>query len=235
MKILAIDCASAAMSVALFDDGRTFHRYELAPQNHTGLILPMLDDVMRDSRLTPADLDAVAYGRGPGSFTGIRIAAGFAQGVALAHGLPMLAISTLASIAHRAFRESGVTHSLVAVDARMKEVYWGAWHVQETGQARLQGREQVAFPSDVTLPAEGDWTGCGDGWQTYRDELAALASERLQAVHPEVLYPHALDIVHLAATEFALTGGQTPTEAQPVYLRDKVALTEKERGVPTAR
>lgn len=231
MKILAIDCASAAMSVALIDGNRTYHRYELAPQNHTGLILPMLDDVMRDSRLTPAELDAVAYGRGPGSFTGIRIAAGFAQGIALAQGLPMLAISTLASIAHRAFREAGVTDSLVAVDARMKEVYWGAWQVSETGQARLRGQEQVALPDAVVVPTEGDWIGCGDGWETYREPLSAIAGERVQGLYPDVLYPHALDIAHLAATEFAMTGGQSPAEAQPVYLRDKVALTEKERGV----
>ncbi|MDO6460176.1 tRNA (adenosine(37)-N6)-threonylcarbamoyltransferase complex dimerization subunit type 1 TsaB [Granulosicoccaceae sp. 1_MG-2023] len=230
MKILALDCASPACSVALINDGKTYHRYEWAPQNHTGLILPMLDDVLADSGLQAAELDAVAYGRGPGSFTGVRIAAGFAQGIALAHGLPMLAISTLASIAHRAYREAGISRALVAVDARMQEVYWGAWQVTGTGQAQLSGAEQVCPPDQVLVPDEGGWTGCGDGWQTYRGELDARAGGCLDAVHGEALYPHALDMAHLAVTEFAATGGQSPQDAQPVYLRDKVALTEKERA-----
>jgi len=127
MKILAVDTATQACSAALFIDGETTAEFRLAPREHTQLILPMVESLLQQAAIKIADLDALAFGRGPGSFTGVRIATGIVQGLAFAHNLPVLAISTLASIAQLAGDEHQHNNVLAGIDARMGEIYWGCY------------------------------------------------------------------------------------------------------------
>ena len=139
MRILAIDTATEACSVALWNDGTTFAHFELCPREHTQRILPLVRAALADAEVKLTDLDALAFGRGPGSFTGVRIGIGIAQGLALGAELPMIGVSTLATMAQGAWRKTGATRVLAAIDARMGEVYWaeyqrdadGVWHGEE--------------------------------------------------------------------------------------------------------
>src|SRR3569833_3307602 len=133
MKLLAIDTATEACSAALYLDGAVNKRYVLAPREHALLILPMIDELLRDANLSPLELDAVAFGRGPGAFTGLRIAAGVAQGIAYGADLPVVPVSSLAALAQGCYRERGVTRVLATIDARIGEVYWGAYRLGSDG------------------------------------------------------------------------------------------------------
>ena len=228
MKILALESASEACSAALSVDGKIVSRYEVAPQKHAQLLLPMIDEVMKEAGLKPAELDGLAYGHGPGSFTGVRIAAGMIQGIALGCDIPAVGVSTLQAIAHRNWRESGQNNTLSVIDARMKEVYFGAYSTNDHGQSVLLGEECVDAPENVSVESNGPWSGAGSGWAVYESTLNASLGEPVLGVASDLL-PHAIDIVELALQRFAL-GEAVPAQlAMPVYLRDKVAFTEKER------
>jgi len=163
-------------------------------------------------------LDAIAFGRGPGAFTGVRIAIGVVQGLAFALERPVLPVSNLAALAQGALREHGVQQVAAAIDARMDEVYWGCYKA-EAGEMRLQGLEAVLPPERVALPegSSGDWYGAGTGWG-YAERLAVQVS----ASNPAAL-PNALDILSLARFAWARGEAITAEQAQPVYLRDNVA------------
>lgn len=140
MRILAIDTATEACSAALWNDGTLSAHFEICPREHTQRILPLVQDVLNESGTLLTELDALAFGRGPGSFTGVRIGIGIAQGLALGAELPMIGVSTLATMAQGAWRKTGATRVLAAIDARMGEVYWaeyqrdeqGVWHGEES-------------------------------------------------------------------------------------------------------
>ncbi len=222
MKILAIDTATEACSAALYRDGEVIARYELAPRRHTELLLPMVDAVLGEASLTVSDLDAIAFGRGPGSFTGVRIATATAQGLAWAAGLPAIPVSTLAAIAQAAIDQRSVDAVACALDARMGEVYWACYRRDETGHATLQGEEQVLPPEQVPLlndPAH--WHAAGSGWQAHGDALIQRLGATPASIDPEAL-PDAATIARLAT--HALERGETvpPEQALPVYLRNKV-------------
>jgi len=155
MKLLALDTATDACSAAVWVDGVVHERYELAPRRHAALILPMIEAVLAEVGLRPAQLDAVAFGRGPGAFTGVRIAVGIAQGIAFAADLPVVPVSTLAAVALGVGRETGYARLAVALDARMSEVYWGTYAVT-ADDAELLGEERVCAPAAVTAPAGDD-------------------------------------------------------------------------------
>jgi tRNA threonylcarbamoyladenosine biosynthesis protein TsaB len=131
MKLLALDTATEACSAAVWVDGTVLERYELAPRRHAALILPMIEAVLAEANLSPLQLDAIAFGRGPGAFTGVRIAVGIAQGIAFAADLPVIPISTLAALALGAAQETGYSRIAAALDARMGEVYWGVYAVAD--------------------------------------------------------------------------------------------------------
>lgn len=223
MKMLAIDTATEACSAALFIDGDISQQYRLAPREHSHIILPMVEQLLADAALRIADLDALAFGRGPGSFMGVRIAAGVTQGIAFAHELPVVPVSTLAAIAQVAHAETGAVNVLSAIDARMNEVYWGAYRLDHDGSMKLAGEERVISPGQVTCPGEQDWCGAGSGWASYADRLtAALAPACLTRQLPDC-YPSAAAIARLAANAYQ-DGRHVPaSKAVPVYLRDKVA------------
>ena len=154
-RILAIETATEACSAALYVDGEVSERFQLAPREHALLILPMIDALLVDAGMSLGALDAVAYGRGPGSFTGVRIAASVAQGVAFAADLPVVAVSTLASLALGAMSATGQHSVMSALDARMNEVYWGLYEREPAGLPRLQGEECVCAPGHVRAPESG--------------------------------------------------------------------------------
>jgi len=221
MRLLALDTASEACSVALYLDGALRTCYEVAPRRHAELILPMCDRLLAEAGLQVCQLDGVAFGRGPGSFTGVRIAAGITQGIAFGADLPVVPISSLAALAQEVIARDGRPHVLVALDARMKEVYWGAYRADDTGLATLLGEEMVVAPAHVPLPKGRDWVGVGQGWKSYAESLNTRLHGRVGHRYPDRL-PQAGYLIPLALA--ALERGEfvSADQARPVYLRDKV-------------
>ena len=206
------------MALAVGDDCRA--RFEVAPRQHTGLVLPMVDALLAEAGLRTRELDAIAFGQGPGAFTGVRIAVAVAQGLAFAHDLPVIPVSTLAALAQAA---TGVSrYAAPAFDARMGEVYWGLYQRDEQGLMRGLMADRVGLPSAVAVGAAGPWYGLGSGWRTYADELRGRFGTRLMGVDAEAL-PSAEGVLTLARPAW-LAGEALPVEqARPVYLRHRVA------------
>jgi len=219
MKILAIDAATEACSAALWQDGEISERFEVIGRGHAGRLLPMADELLREAALATRDLDAIAFGRGPGGFTGLRIAAGIAQGLAAGSGRPVVPVSDLAAVAAAAERLHGQSLILVCMDARMGQVYWA---VYDCGSARPRalGDERLSAPEDVLLPRERPLSGAGHGFAAY-PALASRLAEALAGVGDAIL-PRAGDIERIGA--LAVAAGETLAAAAglPVYLRDDV-------------
>ena len=221
LKILAVDTATEACSAALLVGDKLFSRWEEAPRDHTRKILPMVQAVLEDAGISLSDLDAIAFGRGPGSFTGVRIGISVAQGLAFGAGVPMIGISTLAAMAQGAYRLDGAEQVLTAIDARMNEVYFGRYELID-GRMQLVGDEVVSEPAalvDVRGKLAGPVTCVGTGFETYGETLSGLADELAAS---QVRFPAAEDMLPLARAAW-LAGEAVPVEqATPVYLRDKV-------------
>ncbi|MGL5090929.1 MAG: tRNA (adenosine(37)-N6)-threonylcarbamoyltransferase complex dimerization subunit type 1 TsaB [Aeromonas sobria] len=221
LKILAVDTATEACSAALLVGDTLFSRWEEAPRDHTRKILPMVQAVLDDAGITLNDLDAIAFGRGPGSFTGVRIGISVAQGLAFGVGVPLIGISTLAAMAQGAYRLDGAEQVLTAIDARMNEVYFGRYELID-GRMQLVGDEVVSDPAalvDVRGKLAGPVTCVGTGFETYGETLSGLADELAVS---QVRFPAAEDMLPLARAAW-LAGEAVPVEqATPVYLRDKV-------------
>lgn len=222
MKLLAIDTSTEACSAALYLDGVINARYQIAPREHAALILTTIDTLLRESAITLPALDALAFGRGPGSFTGLRIAAGVIQGLAYGAGRPVVPVSSLAALAVRAWRERGATHVLATLDARIDEVYWGAYQVNRHGLPTLKGEEVVCAPEHVPRPPPGTWFGAGSGWGAY-DARLKIALGQQEIEHYAGCYPHAEDVARLAVDAFHGGLAVDAAQALPVYLRDDVA------------
>ncbi|WP_421340851.1 tRNA (adenosine(37)-N6)-threonylcarbamoyltransferase complex dimerization subunit type 1 TsaB [Aeromonas veronii] len=221
LKILAVDTATEACSAALLVGDKLFSRWEEAPRDHTRKILPMVQAVLEDAGISLSDLDAIAFGRGPGSFTGVRIGISVAQGLAFGAGVPLIGISTLAAMAQGAYRLDGVEQVLTAIDARMNEVYFGRYELID-GRMQLVGDEVVSEPValvDARGKLAGPVTCVGTGFETYGETLSGLADELAVS---QVRFPAAEDMLPLARAAW-LAGEAVPVEqATPVYLRDKV-------------
>jgi tRNA threonylcarbamoyladenosine biosynthesis protein TsaB len=221
MKLLAFDTATEACTAAVWLDGNVRERFELGTR-HAERLLPMVDELLAESGLTLAGLDAVAFGRGPGSFTGLRIGAGIAQGLAFGADLPVIPISSLAALAQ------GVDgpRILAAFDARMQQVYWGAFVRGGDGLIGPADNERVCGPADVPLPEGQGWTGAGSGWDQYSEALRSRLGGRLSDWRPQT-HPHARDLAVLAAAAFDRGRAVPAEQALPVYLRDNVAIKPK--------
>ncbi|WP_455222903.1 tRNA (adenosine(37)-N6)-threonylcarbamoyltransferase complex dimerization subunit type 1 TsaB [Kaarinaea lacus] len=219
MKLLAIETATEACSAAVYVDGEIEQRFKVAPREHGRLILGMIDDLMADAQLTINQLDAVAFGRGPGSFIGVRIAAGVTQGIAFGGELPVVPVSTLATIAQGTQHD----HLLVAIDARMDEVYWGQYlRSTITGTVEEAAPETLLRPDRVGVaqPEKG-WVGVGTGWDNYGEIL----QQRLPFVkHIDTNHLPAAKSTAVLAVDLYQQGQVVGAEeAIPVYLRDRVA------------
>jgi len=215
MVFVAFETSSEWCSVALFAGGEIASAEVRAGHRHSELALPMMDQLLSDRRLKPRDLDAVAFGAGPGAFTGLRIACGLAQGLAVARNLPVIGISSLEAIA----QESGADRVVACIDARMREVYYSALEFK-AGRWREAVVAQCVTPQALELPAGEGWIGCGSGFAVYGN----LGMKR---VLPEV-HPTAMALAQLAAPRLRAGEGVDAAQATPIYVRDKVAFTKEE-------
>ncbi len=232
MNLLAIDTSTDACSAALLrDDGSIIDRFELAPRRQAELILPMVEAILAESGLALRELDGLAFGRGPGAFTGLRIAAGVVQGIAYGAGLKAAPVSSLAALAQQAFAVSRQPQVLAALDARMGQVYWGAYRVNEHGLMQLMGAECVADPALVALPDSGEWLGVGSGFEAYAEPILSRTTgatiDRLVGLHPR-----AREIALLGQQVFLAGGEVEAALALPVYLRDRVAEKPSRSAAP---
>ena len=218
MNILALETAADPGSIALWRDGDVVERRCAPTQSNSATLLPLAETTLREAGLTFAELDAIAFGAGPGSFTGLRVACGVAQGLAFACDLPLFAVGTLEAMA----QESGFNRVIVTLDARMGEVYVGFF---EDGQQR--GEIGVYSPQHVPLPETTGWLACGNALAAY-----PLLRERLSPFvtrwQPELL-PSAAGVARIAASRLAHGEAIDPADAVPFYVRDKVAKTVAER------
>jgi tRNA threonylcarbamoyladenosine biosynthesis protein TsaB len=221
MRVAAFETSGDWCSVALAVDGELRGRELRAGTRHSELALPMLQALLAEAGLKAADLQAVAFGAGPGSFTGLRIACGIAQGLALARDLPVLGVSSFEAIAE----EAAVPRVAACIDARMREVYYAALEKQGARWVEVVSGRCVP-PQEVPAPPGAGWTGCGSGFAAFPDLLKGT----LVAVKPDV-HPSALAVAALALPRLAAGEGVDAALALPVYLRDKVAFTQQELAV----
>lgn len=217
MKILGFDTSSTACSVALLMDDHISALHKIIPMQQAQSLLPMIEELLLSHKITLNQLDAIAFGCGPGSFTGVRIAASVAQGLAYALELPVIPISSLAALAQAAYQELQWKKLLVAVDARMQEVYWGAYGIDHQGLAVLINKEAVSTPQEISSP-ESDWYGVGNAWEIYKSDITyqplLLDTTRLATAEA---------IVMLAKAKYLNKEWVRAEDALPVYLRETVA------------
>ncbi len=227
--ILAIDTSGDACSVALLTQHTLIERFQVEPRQHTTLILPMIEQVLAEAGLTPQKLNAIAFGRGPGSFTGLRIAAGVVQGIAFAADLPVIPVSTLQALAQGAFRLHGVTNVIATLDARINEIYWAAYQLDENQHMQPQTPESVCAPAEIALTSTmAEWQGAGSGWDAYHVILKEKLGERLQTWLP-ACYVNAQDVATLAAVAYEQRQWVDAAQAVPIYLYDQI-VKEKPHG-----
>ena len=227
MNYLAIDASTEACSVALQVNGKTYSRYDLCPQSHSLQLLPMVDEVLTEAGIKLSQCDGLIFGRGPGSFTGVRIGVGVAQGLAFSANIPAFGVSSLQAMAQLAFikgnvgKENGV---IAAIDARMGEVYNCYYTLDQNNIMQPQCAEAVTPPenlaqhfSDVVNKAE---YGVGTAWDAYSEQLSSLKSN---ANTPDVLFPSAEAMLAIGISSLEQGKGVAAEDAQPVYVRDTVS------------
>ncbi len=220
--LLALETATDLCACALLHRGRITLREHLAPRRHGDLLLADCQRLLAEAGLVPSDLDAIAFGRGPGAFTGLRIAVGAAQGMGLALDLPLVPVSTLALMAAGAHRRLGARHVLTVLDARMGEVYWGAWHIDDDGEPQPLGEERLSAPEAVTLPHhDAPWHAVGSGWAAHPQALARGTGLDPARARPH-WYPSAWDLALLGARRLAAGDTVSAEAARPTYLRQRV-------------
>ena len=223
MKLLAFETATEACSVAVYVDGEVHERFDLAPRRHAELALPWAEAVLAEAGIARSQLDAIAVGRGPGAFTGVRLAIAIAQGIALGLDRPLLPVSTLAALASRA----GGERVAAAIDARMGEVYLGLFRREGDALRALAG-EVVVAPAAASVPEGDGWHAVGTGFAAAEGALQARFGGRLATVDAAAL-PHAADVARLGAIAFARGEAVPPERVEPAYLRNNVALTLAEQ------
>lgn len=223
MNLLALDTAGQGCSVALLAGGQVIERYEATPRRHAAALLPMAEQCLAEAGIGLRELDAVAFGRGPGSFTGLRIATSVAQGIAFGAGLPVAPVSNLAAGAVAALRLHGWRRVLVAYDARMDEVYAASFETGVDGLPRLLGEEALLAPATLALAdaaaSAADWHGAGSAFAAWPELAGRLGLEGADAS----IAPLARDLLGLAGAALARGAAVAAEDALPVYLREQVA------------
>lgn len=218
MVLLAFETATNACSVALLHQGIVYERFEIAPRQHTALLLPMIAELLNKHGLSRQDVDAIAFGRGPGSFMGVRLATGVAQGLGYALGKPLVPVSTLQILAQTAYETYGVNHVISAWDARMGEIYWGEYRMRE-GMMMPVTADALNAPNDVIVKSD-EAALVGNAWSTYATDFKAeLMTARTCYV---ACYPHARSLVTIAQQLVTLHQVTSPFSVEPIYIRDKI-------------
>ena len=229
MNILAFDTATDACSVALLSGESTLTYHQHKPQQQAALLLPAVDQLMVEAGITASQLDGVVFGRGPGSFTGLRIAASAAQGIAFGADVGVIGVSTLAAIAQGCLRKSDANNVLVLLDARLSEVYCCRYCRNDSNLATSQGEEQLLAPSDLApmLNDVAPLSIAGSGVAEYRESIELQLHDQVKVL--ENVGPEASDLITLAMPDIKTGQWLPPEAALPIYIRDRVALTEAER------
>ena len=229
MNLLAVETATEACSAALFVDGVITQRFALAPREHTALLLPMIDELLTDAQLQPSELTALAFGCGPGSFTGVRIATGVIQGLAFGLQLPVVPVSTLAALAQDFFNEQPQDLAYVGLDARLGEIFWGVYARDAHGFARCIGAEAVLAASAVSsVQTASTGVGIGSAWAVYHAPLLERLASSVSHYDSERL-PTAKAVAQLAVRGIALGLAVPVEQVMPVYLRNQVAQKTAQR------
>ena len=227
MQILALDTSTEFLSLALSLNGRVFSRDIHAGQSHSTQILPVLRELLDEAKINLKELDGIAFGAGPGSFTGLRIACGVAQGLAFGSNLPVVEVSTLEALA----QQSGEQKVITCLDARMGEVYYAAYI--KNGEVWNEVHAPALYkPDQVPSLIGNDWVGIGTGWTAYSEALQKAYTAQLKT-NPltENVHPTAVAIAELALPLFAADKAKPAHEVAPLYIRNKVALKTSERAV----
>ncbi|MBA6233019.1 MULTISPECIES: tRNA (adenosine(37)-N6)-threonylcarbamoyltransferase complex dimerization subunit type 1 TsaB [unclassified Colwellia] len=226
MNFLAIDASTEACSVALTFNNQTISEFELAPQSHSLLLLPMIDRLLKKADIKLAQLDGLIFGQGPGSFTGVRIGVGVAQGLAFAADLKVVGVSTLQAMAQKAYRLHQQVEVIATIDARMSEVYAGYYQLNAQGIMEAALDDTVLPPAKLAEYLSGFLTenqqvyGVGTGWDAYKTELETL---KINAGTPEIIFPHAEELLDIGLYYFSKGMAVSAENAQPVYVRDTVS------------
>lgn len=224
MLIAAFETSAEWCSVALWRDGEIAAIEARAANSHGEYALPALQRLLAQAGVGAKQLDAVAFGAGPGSFTGLRIACGLAQGIAWANDVPALGVSTLEALAE----DCGAAKVIACVDARMREVYYSAWRKERGAWCEVIGTRCVA-PGEAPAPEGGGWFGCGSGFAVHGEAMENTLRGHLRGIDPDAR-PGAVAVARLAAPRLAAGQGVGASFLAPNYVRDKVAFTEKERA-----
>ncbi len=217
VRILALETATEACSVAVLAGTAMYRRFEVRPRAHLRLLLPMVESVLTEAELDLGELDAIAFGSGPGGFTGLRIAAGAAQGLALGARLPVIPVSNLAALAAAAMRDTTAPKVVVCQDARMGEVYWGTFDRGADDLPVASGPERVG-PPEVVSVAGSDWLGVGSGWLAYPQLHVDFAG----VIESNPRWPDAADVAAIALGELHAGRVLAPELAAPTYIRNNV-------------
>lgn len=224
MRLLALETSTEYCSVALWQDGNIVSRCELAGQRHSEILIALLDDMLREAAVKLVQLDGIAFGSGPGSFTGVRIACGVAQGLALGADLPVVGACTLHALA----QASGRDKVIAALDARMGEIYHAVYE-KKAGAWITVCAPNLCSPTLAAPVAGSGWFGVGSGFVAHGAALQQRYGDQLSGSDPQAI-PHAVAVAQLAAPQFAAGLGVDAAQAMPLYLRDKVALKTSERA-----
>jgi tRNA threonylcarbamoyladenosine biosynthesis protein TsaB len=216
MNLLAIETSSTALSIAVQQNDSIQSLHVSAPMQQAQLILSSIEKLIKNTELK--QLDAIAFGCGPGSFTGVRIATSVAQGLGFAANVPLIPISSLAALAQTAYQQKGWKRILTAVDARIHEVYWAAYQIASNGLAELKGLEKISRPEDILPPDNEEWSGVGNAWEVYSAQIKYQTDKK-----DEICLATAEALLVLARAKFEQGDLISPGQAMPTYLRDQVA------------
>jgi len=230
MNIIAFDTSTAACSVAVSHDNDVFSDHIIQPRGHANLILGMIEALMKKADLSLSDINVISFGQGPGSFTGLRIAAGVCQGIAYSQNIPVIALSSLRILAQGVYRETQQENIVILQDARMSEVYWGCYSLLpitnskkdfNTNVMKLIGDEYVSKPETVQLDCEINWYCVGEALQAYPEKLELCVKS---TVNTQFIYPNAIDMIALTNYEYANNNNIEAKDVNPIYLRNQVAF-----------
>lgn len=227
VKILSLESSTEACSAALLHQGVIRERYALEPRQHTNLILPMLQFLLQEANLQTRDLNAIAFSRGPGSFTGSRISASIVQAIAFAVDIPVIPISSLQCLAQGAYRQFQAKQIVSSIDARMHEIYWASYCVNDQGIMLEYDKERLSDPRQFPGTNLSHFTGVGSGWDQYAEVLKPQLKENQLQQYYTALYPRAYDVALLAIDAYKKGQLVSAEQAIPVYLREKVAFPKR--------
>ena len=217
--ILALETATTACSVALWLNGIIERKFAIIPQGHAEIILDMIDSVLSKSRIILNNVDAIAFGGGPGSFMGVRIATGVAQGLAFGIDRPVINVSTLQTLAQTAYQIKKNKYILAGWDARMNSIYWGGYRADINGIMQSIIPDQVSNPAEINWSNNGSWLAVGNAWMIYHTSL----KKRVLEVNADI-FPDAASLVLIANQKYLNGEIVAPEKSEPNYIRDQVAF-----------